>query len=110
MSIGRRHGSDFEKRVATKVGGYVWRGLDGDVEDYTHGYRIECKYRVGLNLESGHTLKDWLDQVARYALKWPPGRRWALVFTGGKSYQNAALFVVLPFAEWRRLVEGKSGD
>jgi len=103
---GRRHGSDFEKRLARDTDGYRHPGLDGDVETRER-IRIEAKYRVGLNLESGHTLRDWLDQVYRYVEKWGPDKRWALCFTGGKTYRNSAVFVIIPFAEWRRLVEGQ---
>jgi len=107
-NAGRRHGSEFEKRIRDRIpGAYRHPGLDGDVHDYLSDTRIECKYRVGLNLESGHTLRDWLSQVFRYAEKWPKGQRWALCFTGGKTFRNAEIFVIIPFAEWRRLVEGQ---
>lgn len=102
-SSGRRHGADFEKRLARDTDGYRHPGLDGDVETRQR-WRLEAKYRVGLQLESGHTLRDWLDQVYRYVEKWPKGKRWALVITGGKSYRNGAVFVLVTLAEWQRLV------
>jgi hypothetical protein len=99
----RRRGADFEKRLAKRLGGYRWPGLDGDIET-PEGWRIECKYRAGLKLDSTTELREWLEQVTRYARKWPPGKRWAVAITGGRSFQRGQVFVLLPLEAWLALL------
>ena len=95
----KRHGNDFEYRVARDFGGTVYTGEEGDVEAY--GYRFECKYRTGL---SGFTLKDFLDQINRYE-KAVPDKTFLLAITGGKSYQNARYWVMMDRKKAHELFE-----
>lgn len=102
-SLARRRGSDFEKRVANRLGGVRWEGLDGDVE--ARGYRIECKYRAGLGLE-GPELREWLEQVNRYRKdNWSKDQKWALAFTGGQGFANSQIYVTIPLEEFDRLTK-----
>jgi hypothetical protein len=102
---GRRRGADFEKRLAKRLGAYRWPGLDGDIET-PQGWRLECKYREGLVLERRDELRNWLDQVQGYAKGWPPGKRWALALTGGRSYRRGQVYVLMPLEFWWELVCG----
>lgn len=100
-SLARRRGSDFEKRVAARLGGVRHPGLDGDVE--ARGYRIECKYRANLGLE-GPELREWLEQVNRYRKdNWGKDQKWALAFTGGQGFSNSQIYVTIPIEEFDRL-------
>lgn len=100
---GRRRGAEFEKRLLRRVGGYRWPGLDGDIET-PEGWRLECKYRAGLRLDSTTELREWLEQVTRYTRRWSSGKRWAIAITGGRSFQRGRVFVLLPLEAWLELV------
>lgn len=100
---GRRRGADFEKRLARRLGGYRWPGLDGDIE-IPQGWRIECKYREGLVLDSRSELRYWLEQLYGYAKRWGPEKRWALALTGGRGYRKGAVYVLMPLEFWWELV------
>lgn len=100
--LARRRGSDFEKRLAARLGGYVWQGQDGDVE--ARGYRIECKHRTGLRFEDNFTFRDWIKQVAGYRAKWGAAKHWCLAITGG-AQSGGEIFIVLPIEEFERLTE-----
>jgi len=102
---GRRRGADFEKRLAKRLGAYRWPGLDGDIET-PQGWRLECKYREGLVLDRRDELRSWLEQVQGYAKLWPPGKRWALALTGGRSYRRGQVYVLMPLEFWWELVCG----
>lgn len=103
---GRRRGADFEKRLAKRLGASRWPGHDGDIE--FQGWRIECKYRYGLSLDSRSELRHWLEQVYEYAKRWEEGKRWALAITGGNGYRRGAVFVLMPLEFWLELVCGTS--
>ena len=96
----RRRGAAFEKRIADILGGEVWRGEDGDVE--AREYRIEAKYRANLQLESTHTLRDWIEQLNGYRARWHPEKRCALAFTGG-AQSGGHIWVAIPIADFERL-------
>ena len=102
---GRRRGAEFEKRLARRLGSYRWPGLDGDIET-PQGWRIECKYREGLVMDRRDELRDWLEQVHGYAVRWPPGKRWALALTGGRRYRRGQVYVLMPLEFWWELVCG----
>jgi KaiC/GvpD/RAD55 family RecA-like ATPase len=102
---GRRRGADFEKRLAKRLGGYRWPGLDGDIET-PQGWRIECKYREGLVLDRRDELREWLEQVRGYAERWPPGKRWVVALTGGRRYRRGEVYVLMPLEFWWELVCG----
>jgi hypothetical protein len=78
--IARRRGRDLEYRVARALGGTVWTGQDGDVD--ARGFRFECKYRRGWQLQHTREVLDWLKQVERYRDR-NPEIAFALVFWGG---------------------------
>lgn len=104
----RRRGADFERRLARRLGTYRWPGLDGDIE--WNGWRIECKYRDGLVLDSRSELKYWLEQVYTYAEAWPEGKRWCIAITGGRAYRKGAVYVLLPLEFWLEVVgAGRTG-
>jgi hypothetical protein len=63
-------------------------------------FRVECKQRTGLKLKSGNELKSFLDQMLRYEEqhkleKDPDPPDVILMLTGGRSYQNAEIFVMM---------------
>lgn len=98
----RRRGAEFEKRVARLLGGTIHPGLDGDVS--ARGYMLECKYRHDLTLQSTSELREFHEQIERYRREhWPRGQRYALVYTGGKSFNNAQIYVSIPIEEFERL-------
>lgn len=92
-----QRGYAFERWVADHNGGEVWPGQDGDVD--AHGYRVECKYRSGLS--SYGELHQHIEQAQRNSKA--SGKPWVLALTGGKDYQNYAVFALVPFEEWDRL-------
>src|SRR6476469_3397269 len=96
----RRHGRDFEYRIKKTWGGDIVAGQEGDVQ--VGPYLVECKYRTGLKLETGFTLRDWHEQMLKYE-KAQPDQKVVLAYTGGRSYQNGAVFVSLREAEFLRL-------
>lgn len=100
---GRRRGADFEKRLVKLVGGYRWPGLDGDIET-PEGWRLECKYRAGLRLDSTMELREWIEQVTRYSRAWPPEKKWAIAITGGRSFQRGQVFILLSLETWLELL------
>lgn len=93
----KRRGTDFEARLAHLLGGSVYPGQAGDVTAY--GVRIEAKYRT--NLTGYGELREHLDQAQRNSAA--SGLPWALALTGGREYRNAAIYIVLPLADWQRL-------
>jgi hypothetical protein len=100
----RRRGRGFEQKMARITGGHIHAGQDGDVE--ARGYRIECKYRSDLQLESSSTLRDWIEQVKRYQLGWDPSKRWAIAVTGGQQ-QRSEVYMIIPFGDWDRLTKAE---
>lgn len=102
----RERGKRFEQRVARLLGGLVYTGQDGDVEVPRLRLRVECKYRAGLELQSGAELREWLDQVEGYAKRWGATHDWALAFTGGRRYRQGKVYVVIPLDYFLRLVGG----
>lgn len=97
----RRRGSDFEKRVADRLGGYVWRGEDGDVE--ARGYRIECKYRDNLSLDTTFELRDFHEQILRYQkLIKNKDKPFLFAYTGGQK-QRGEIWISMPIDEFIRL-------
>lgn len=61
---------------------------------------MECKHRTGLTLKSGAELRAFLDQMQRYELqhkreKDPDPPHLILALTGGRSYQNAEIYILL---------------
>lgn len=89
----RRRGYSYEQRVARDMGGSLWSGQNGDVE--ARGFRIECKYRTGLNLKSGATLREWIEQAKRNVASMP-GKNWAIAFTGGRFFNNNESYYIIP--------------
>lgn len=83
------------------LGGHRHTGENGDVE--ARGYRVECKYRSRLGLESGYTLKEWIEQAERN-VKDEPGKKWALAITGGQSF-GSKVFFLIPSDEFIRLTD-----
>lgn len=97
----RRRGSDFEKRVANRLGGYVWSGEDGDVE--ARGYRVECKYRDNLSLDTTFELRDFHEQILRYQrLPKNKDKPFLFAYTGGQK-QRGEIWISMPIDEFIRL-------
>lgn len=96
----RRHGRDFEYRVKNNWRGVIVAGQEGDVQ--VGPYLVECKFRSGLKLESGLTLQGWHDQMLRYEQS-QPDQKVVLAYTGGKTYQNSAIWVSIREKEFLRL-------
>jgi hypothetical protein len=96
----RRHGRDFEYRIKKHWGGVIVAGQEGDVQ--VGPYLVECKFRTGLKLESGLTLRDFHDQMFKYE-KSQPDQKVVLAYTGGRTYQNGAVWVSMREAEFLRL-------
>ena len=96
----RRHGRDFEYRIKKNWRGTIVAGQEGDVQ--VGPYLVECKFRTGLKLESGFTLRDFHDQMFKYEQS-QPDQKVILAYTGGKSYQNSAVWVSMREAEFLRL-------
>jgi hypothetical protein len=77
---------------------------------------VECKQRTGLKLKSGNELKAFLDQMLRYEeqhkqAKDPDSPHVILMLTGGRSYQNAEIFVLMRDELFINLVErAKNAD
>lgn len=92
-----QRGYAFERWVAEHNGGSVYPGADGDVD--AHGYRVECKYRS--NLDTYGELHHHVEQAQRNSEA--SGKPWVLAITGGRDYQNYAVFALVPFEEWDRL-------
>lgn len=99
---GRKIGYDFEHRVKRKLEGRIWDGHDGDVD--ARGFRIECKARTGLRLESTTTLRDWMDQIKRYEDQ-NPGIPYALAFTGTGNYQRGRIWVATDIDNFANLTD-----
>jgi hypothetical protein len=74
------------------VQGTKWAGFDGDVDVTGTPFRLECKYAV--DLRSLKT-KQYHDQILEYE-KRNPEKVFGLVYTGGRSYQNARIWVTVP--------------
>jgi hypothetical protein len=96
----RRHGRDFEYRIKKNWDGVIVAGQEGDVQ--VGPYLVECKFRTGLKLESGTTLREWHEQMLRYE-KAQPDQKVVLAYTGGRTYQNAGVWVSVREAEFLRL-------
>lgn len=93
----RRRGADFERRLAQLLDGRVYPGQAGDVE--AGGVIYECKYRDGL--ASLGELPSFIEQARRNSDA--RGMPWALALTGGRRFHNAAVYILLPLAEYQRL-------
>lgn len=87
-----RRGNDFEPRVARLVDGTVYAGKDGDVDVTGTNIRLECKYIQGLR---AFKAKEYHDQILDYE-KRNPEKKFGLAYTGGKTYQNARVWVTIP--------------
>jgi hypothetical protein len=102
---GRAIGYDFEHRVKKDLGGLIYSGHDGDVE--ARGYRIECKARTDLKLDSTTELRTIMDQIQGYE-KSNPEMTYALAFTGTGSYQRGRYWVAVDSKEFKRLTDSAS--
>jgi hypothetical protein len=99
---GRTIGKNFEHRVKKDLGGDIWTGQDGDV--HARGYRIECKARTDLKLDSTTELRQIMDQIHGYEQK-NPEETYALAFTGTQSYQRGRYWVAVDATEFKRLTD-----
>lgn len=104
MANGRQQGANFEDRVAKDLGGEKHNGLDGDVD--ARGFRIECKSRMNLRLDSLTELRSFFDQIQRYK-EMPKNAavKFALAFTGTGSYQKGKYWVAIESTEFKRLTD-----
>ena len=90
----RRRGADFEKRLAALMGGTVYHGQAGDV-DYKE-FTVEAKYVTGL-IRLGD-LPNFIEQAKRNSAN--RGKPWLLAMTGGKTFNNAEVYVLAPLSTW----------
>lgn len=103
MTLATQRGLAFEDRITKQVKGTKYAGKDGDVDVTGTNIRLECKYALGLRRLK---TKEYHDQILAYE-KRDPDRIFALAYTGGKSYQNARVWVTLPFESFLEFVEFK---
>lgn len=94
-------GNAFEARVAKYFDGLVYTGQDGDVVIPGTPYTLECKFTK--NLEN-FKIRDWHNQIREYEQR-NVDRCYPLVYSGGRSFQNARIWVSLPGEEFKRLIQ-----
>jgi hypothetical protein len=100
MTRATDRGHEFEHRVARLVDGTVYVGQGADVDVTGTNFRLECKYVQNLR---AFKAKEYHDQILDYE-KRNTGKRFGLVYTGGKPYQNARVWVSVPLESFNEYV------